>query len=754
MERTAANLANHLAAQGHVTGIVFKGDTAFQPSYSIREDVIRCPVAGTPPDYVQEIEQFRPDVVVALYASATEAPIIVSICQTGIPVVLREGSNPDRVVNTNWAGVKGITPEQARLERLAMMAGCARICFTLPQYRDSLPEELREASVAFPDAFAPANPADIARRSDTGRRIFLNIGGLEKIKNVMVAIRAFAAIAQDVPDWDFHVFSASTRSDSIGSEVEDFIARHDLVDRVKLFEPTSEIGREYGRSHVHVIACKEEGLPDCVAEAARHALPSIGFACCAGTNAMIVDDHNGLLVDCGEGEIDRLAQAMRHAALDQDARERWGRTALEESHIYDPETVFTEWDAVIAAAAADRATPEERMRSRFGEADAWRRLRAIQRASFEAEPWPAPQTSDFDSDPPLVSIIVPLFNKGDYIGETLSSIAACPYPAKDVIVVDDCSTDTSLEIAADYCDRHGWSLIRHAHNQGLSVSRNTGLEAARGDYVHFWDADDIYAPDGIEQLLRKMHNNAADIGTGLATRDGEVIPGYVSSRRDVACVTYARQPECFATASSCFKVYRRAFLIDNDLRFEPGLFMQDTAFNLCAFPLAERITMTPAILGEYRRIKSSGSKQMNDARFASALRLADITREFYTRQGLHALEAHRQTRIVAMVWEAFVRRANLKRTVIANTLTVPLDFNFLGQLRDRMADMSFGSIMDGHIPEDIHLPCFAIREGYMIWLPELLHGLRPETLRPELLAKTPDELEVVTKLSSVLRQRS
>ncbi|WP_340110386.1 glycosyltransferase [Pikeienuella sp. HZG-20] len=114
-----------------------------------------------------------------------------------------------------------------------------------------------------------------------------------------------------------------------------------------------------------------------------------------------------------------------------------------QSVIYDPERIFARWEALIAEAAADRANGEERMRRRFGEVGEWRRLRAVQRASLGAEPWPAPPARPFDEAPPMVSIVIPLFDKQDFIAETLGTVAACSYAEKEVIVVDDCSTDAS-----------------------------------------------------------------------------------------------------------------------------------------------------------------------------------------------------------------------------------------------------------------------------------------------------------------------
>ncbi|MFV0410936.1 MAG: glycosyltransferase [Paracoccus sp. (in: a-proteobacteria)] len=741
MEKTAANLANHLARSGRECAVICQESVNSMLLYPLDEAVRRLSGSCDGSWMVETAQQYAPDAIVYFYSTSVEATHVLALWETGIPVILHEGSNPERVINNNWAAAKAITPAQAGLERLAMMAGCARIRFTLPQYQSSLPPGLRADSVAFPNAFTPADPANLGLRSETGRKIFLNIGGLKKVKNVMAAMQAFARIADDLPDWDFHIFSAEPRGNQVRPKLESFIVKEGLQSRVRLFAPTPQIGREYGRSHVHVIASKDEGLPNCVAEAARHGLPSIGFACCVGTNAMIEDDHNGLLVECGKDEIAGLAEAMMRAATDDAARHRWGATALRESDIYDPDRIFAQWDSLIAAAAADRSPPQDRLRRRFGETE-WRRLRAVQRASLGAAPWPAPPARPFDEARPTVSVIVPLFNKESFIAETLDSIAACPYPAKEVIVVDDCSTDGSTGIAREICARHGWRVITHEQNGGLSVSRNTGLDAALGEYVHFWDADDVYAPDGIGRLLCIMHEDAADIGCGIATREGEVLPHYASSVRDVTGVNYARHPESLTTASACFKVYRRAFLHDHGLRFEPGLYMQDSAFNLCAFPLAERIVMSSAVLGDYRLVEQSGARQFHAGRFSSVLQIEELTRAFYAENGLHGVDRHRQRHIVRKVLPQFIMRAQMGyKQIDDQTRPWQLDFDFLTALRAQLQYLPHG-LMIKNAPmrlNRIQLACYALREGYLIWVPALLGGRVPVKLRPGLLARSAAE---------------
>jgi glycosyltransferase involved in cell wall biosynthesis len=103
---------------------------------------------------------------------------------------------------------------------------------------------------------------------------------------------------------------------------------------------------------------------------------------------------------------------------------------------------------------------------------------------------------------PLVSIIIPAHNAGPWIGEAIRSCQAQSWPAVEVTVVDDGSTDDTLAIANSFkSDR--LSVIAQP-NRGSSAARNAGLQAARGEYVQFLDADDLLAPDKIERQMQLL----------------------------------------------------------------------------------------------------------------------------------------------------------------------------------------------------------------------------------------------------------
>ncbi|AWB25632.1 glycosyltransferase family 2 protein [Methylobacterium currus] len=103
------------------------------------------------------------------------------------------------------------------------------------------------------------------------------------------------------------------------------------------------------------------------------------------------------------------------------------------------------------------------------------------------------------SPSPAVSVVVPLFQKADVIGQTVEAVLRQTFPNFELIVVDDGSTDGGGDIVAAFTDPR-IRLIRQA-NAGSSAARNRGVAAARSGWIAFLDADDIWAGRHLENLM-------------------------------------------------------------------------------------------------------------------------------------------------------------------------------------------------------------------------------------------------------------
>ena len=124
----------------------------------------------------------------------------------------------------------------------------------------------------------------------------------------------------------------------------------------------------------------------------------------------------------------------------------------------------------------------------------------------------------------LVSVVIPLFNACDVIGETLASVFSQTWKACEVIVVDDGSTDQSKDVVASFGSkvRYIWQ-----ENQGVAAARNHGIQASRGKYIAFLDHDDLWDPTKLEKQVRVLEERD-DIGLVISDvvhvdRDGKVL---------------------------------------------------------------------------------------------------------------------------------------------------------------------------------------------------------------------------------------
>lgn len=110
--------------------------------------------------------------------------------------------------------------------------------------------------------------------------------------------------------------------------------------------------------------------------------------------------------------------------------------------------------------------------------------------------------------PQLVSIITPVYNSESYICETINSVINQTYPCWELILVDDCSVDSSINVIKPFIERDSRiKLINLSQNSGAAVARNKGIEFANGRYIAFLDSDDLWLPHKLELQLPFMQDN-------------------------------------------------------------------------------------------------------------------------------------------------------------------------------------------------------------------------------------------------------
>lgn len=130
----------------------------------------------------------------------------------------------------------------------------------------------------------------------------------------------------------------------------------------------------------------------------------------------------------------------------------------------------------------------------------------------------------FNND--VVSVIIPVYNAEKYLETTLLSVVNQSYNNWELVLVDDCSTDSSPEIISKYCAQSkNINYHRLEHNQGAAVARNTALNIAKGRYIAFLDSDDIWEPQKLEyQMSYMLETNAFASCTASDTINDEGQP--------------------------------------------------------------------------------------------------------------------------------------------------------------------------------------------------------------------------------------
>lgn len=109
----------------------------------------------------------------------------------------------------------------------------------------------------------------------------------------------------------------------------------------------------------------------------------------------------------------------------------------------------------------------------------------------------------------LVSVIMPNYNCGAYISESIESVLSQSYPNWELIVVDDCSSDNSAEIVRAFCSAcPKIHLVELAENTGASNARNKGISLAQGEYIAVLDSDDIWLPEKLSMQVQFMKENS------------------------------------------------------------------------------------------------------------------------------------------------------------------------------------------------------------------------------------------------------
>lgn len=214
-----------------------------------------------------------------------------------------------------------------------------------------------------------------------------------------------------------------------------------------------------------------------------------------------------------------------------------------------------------------------------------------------------------------ITIIIPVHNIEKYLEQTLNSLLnqSIGYENLEVIMVNDCSTDGSGKIIDKYARKYeNFVAIHLPENNGLpGKPRNIGIERATGEYLMFMDHDDYYSDDACEVFYNRITNENADV---LFSRYNYIFDGgqvkqsfnHFEELNEISLNSVDENKELFKIAPSIWtKLFKRSFILENDIRFPEGMLAEDLSFVVHAFLKAHGIIYLNNYFGYNYRIRNS-----------------------------------------------------------------------------------------------------------------------------------------------------
>ena len=253
---------------------------------------------------------------------------------------------------------------------------------------------------------------------------------------------------------------------------------------------------------------------------------------------------------------------------------------------------------------------------------------------------------------PLVSIIIPCHNAAPWLTETLESALAQTWPEKEIILVDDGSTDGSLELACGYESR-GVRVLRQA-NRGAAVARNAGLAAARGDYLQFLDADDLLTSEKVALQVTLLEERGQEYVASCRWGRFHDKPSTVRFVDDAVFRDFAPVDYLLLHVGENRMMHPAAWLVprhvaENAGRWDETLSLNDDGEYFARVVLASRgIAHSPAGASLYRsRLPGSLSRRCDRRAFESLFRSVELIAGHMRR----AEDSPRVQRALADYWQ-------------------------------------------------------------------------------------------------------
>ena len=270
-----------------------------------------------------------------------------------------------------------------------------------------------------------------------------------------------------------------------------------------------------------------------------------------------------------------------------------------------------------------------------------------------------------------VSVVMPIYNAGDYLTRAIGDILQQTLPELELICVNDGSTDNSLSIIKSFMKKDQRIKLINQQNAGTSVARNVGIEAACGQYIIFLDADDFYEKNLLKLLYDAAEKDSLDVAVARfdiyndsqdkysvpmeEPHSGIFVGGSVTSKNE--------HPDFILSSTTGYvwnKLFRTTFVKNMELAFDPELYVfEDVCFVCSALALAERVAKIDDTLIHHRVYSEQSRARLFRKYYSQVPVVYKKLKDFLMQRGLYIplkkgylnFSAGRCFRIYNLLWD-------------------------------------------------------------------------------------------------------
>ena len=184
---------------------------------------------------------------------------------------------------------------------------------------------------------------------------------------------------------------------------------------------------------------------------------------------------------------------------------------------------------------------------------------------------------------PAISVIIPVYNAQEGLSQCIDSLLDQTFSDYEIIILNDGSTDNSLEIIQNYASKNDSIRVIDKENEGVAKTRNRGIVLAKGEYIVFIDNDDFIAPDYLECFYEAIEKEKLDIVIGgykRVNKDHKIL-----FQQDLSQTDWSK----YIVVAPWARIYRTSFLKENDIQFFDYPIGEDVIFTLTAYNLTDKI---------------------------------------------------------------------------------------------------------------------------------------------------------------------